>query len=332
VVARLGLAGPVDPAAVADALRGLHVVHEHLGAAPELDRYEAGGSDAVVATFADTPFGDAGPLTRVALARDGREVVVAVHHGSADGLGLLGYASGLTGIDLASSARGVRASDEPRNFVRGSVRRLGEALVRPPVRLASLGRTSRTGDSLVSLDLPGRSVTTPALLLAATRSVRLWNSRRGAADHPVVVALGLSRRPGTPTPPPDRDTAFARVPTSDLASFEDARTLLSATQPEPAFPVTTGGGLGPLLTRGLASRLGSTLLLSNLGLVAQPALERLEFWPVAAGPAGVSLGVASTTDRTTVAVRMRRGWFGDDDASSFASMVVGELAEIGRPQ
>ena len=74
------------------------------------------------------------------------------------------------------------------------------------------------------------------------------------------------------------------------------------------------------------------MLVSNLGLVAQPDLDRLEFWPVSSGPAGVSLGMASTTDRTTVAVRMRRAWFGDDEASSFASLVLGELAEIGRPQ
>jgi hypothetical protein len=329
VVARLGLVAPVAASTVTVAVQGLHAVHGHLGPAPELDRYGPGAGDGVVARFSDTPFGDAGPLTRVALAEDGRELVVAVHHGTADGLGLLGYASALTGLDLPSSARGVPAAAEPRDFVRRSVRRLGEALLRPPVRVASAGSTGADGDVLLSRDVGGGVASTPALVLAATRAVRAWNAARGRADQPVVVALGLSRRAGTPTPPPDRDTAFARLPATHLTSAVDARRLLSATAPEPAFPVTRVGGVGPLLTRRLASRLGSTLLVSNLGRVAQPGLRRLEFWPVPAGPAGVSLGLASATDRTTVTLRMRRRWFTDDEAASFATAVVDELEAAG---
>jgi hypothetical protein len=180
---------------------------------------------------------------------------------------------------------------------------------------------------LLSRDVVPGVLSTPGLVLAATRAVRTWNSGHGRPDKPVVVALGLSRRPGTPTPPPDRDTAFARLQATHLTSLADARTLLSTTQPEPAFPVTRGGGVGPLLTRRLASRLGSTLLVSNLGRITQPGLERLEFWPVPAGPAGVSLGLASTTGRTTLTVRMRRGWFTEGEASSFAAAVLGELED-----
>src|SRR5215207_3621782 len=92
VVARLGLAAPVAAPGVTEAVEGLHALHGHLGPPPVVDRYGPGAGDALVSRFTDTPFGDDGPLTRVAMAEDGRELVVAVHHGTADGLGLLGYA------------------------------------------------------------------------------------------------------------------------------------------------------------------------------------------------------------------------------------------------
>ena len=50
------------------------------------------------------------------------------------------------------------------------------------------------------------------------------------------------------------------------------------------------GGVGPLVTRLLAPRLGSTLLISNLGLLGRPGVERLEFWPVPSGPAAAEQG------------------------------------------
>jgi hypothetical protein len=105
---------------------------------------------------------------------------------------------------------------------------------------------------------------------------------------------------------------------------------VAGTRPEPAFPVTRAGGVGPLVTRLLAPRLGSTLLISNLGLLARPGVERLEFWPVPSGPAGVCLGLASTPVRTTLTTRFRRGWFSEDEASSFADLVTGELRALAR--
>jgi hypothetical protein len=328
VLVRLRVVRPLDEVRISRAVQRVHATHGHLGPAPELERYPQEQRDAVLARFADLPYGDAGPLVRVALDRASTELVIAVHHGCADGLGLLGYASSITGVDLPTSARGVLPAAEPTSFVRGSLRRLGEAVVRPPVRISSAGRTGDRGDLLLTRDITPGKTSTPELVLAATRAVRAWNNRHGVREQPVVVALGLSRRPGTPTPPPDRDTAFARLATSALQSLADTRQLLAETEPEPAFPVTRGAGIGPLLTRALASRLGSTLLVSNLGMVGQVGVEGLEFWPVPSGPSGVCLGLASVPARTTVTVRLRRGWFTPDEANSFADLAVGELAAV----
>ena len=330
VVLRLRLALPLDPAAAGTMIERLHGTYDHLGPPPELQRYPLEQRQKMVSWAADEMYGDAGPLVRVALDDSRRELVVAVHHGCADGLGMLGYAGALTGLDLSTSARGVAVSAEPTSFVRGSVRRLGEAVLRPPVRVTSSGRTGESGDRLLTRDHARFETSTPALLVAAARAVRSWNGAHAQKQRPMVVALGLSRRPGMPPPPPDRDTAFARLDTSTLTSVSDARTVVAETRPEPAFPVTRAGGVGPLVTRLLAPRLGSTLLISNLGLLARPGVERLEFWPVPSGPAGVCLGLASTPSRTTLTSRFRRGWFSEDEASSFADLVTGELRALAR--
>ena len=148
--------------------------------------------------------------------------------------------------------------------------------------------------------------------------------------RPTVVAVGLSRRPGSPTPPPDRDTAYARVRTDSVMTIHDAQLLVERLTPEPAFPVTSAGGIGPRVTRLLSSRLGSTLLVSNLGRVDQPAVTRLEFWPVAAGPAGVSVGLASTPTTTTITTRLRRGWFSNAEGVELATRMAHQLALVGR--
>ena len=214
------------------------------------------------------PYGDAGPLARVALDSAGTELVVAVHHGCADGLGLLGYAAAVSGLDLPSSARGVPASAEPRNFLRSSFRRLREALVHPPARIASAGRTGEGSDLLVTRDVTRRTSTTPALVLAMTRAVRAWNAALERPVAPVVIALGMSRRSGTPTPPPDRDTAYARLATDTVHSLRRRSPAARGDPARACFPVTRAAGIGPLVTRALDPRLGSSALVSNLGLSA----------------------------------------------------------------
>jgi hypothetical protein len=97
--------------------------------------------------------------------------------------------------------------------------------------------------------------------------------------------------------------------------------LLGRTAPEPDFPVTDARGLGAVLTRRLASRLGASMLVSNLGLMSGPGVDSASFWPVASGPNGVSLGLVSAGELTTVTVRARRGWFSEQDAAALLGLV-----------
>lgn len=325
---------PRTPDGVSAAITALTGAHPHLGRPTTLLRYAAEQEDEVLGDLADAAYGDHDPLLRVALAEDGRTLLVAAHHGAVDGLGLLGACAGLAGTDLTSSAAGIEREAEPGGFVRSGLGRLVEALVRPPARLAARRESPQaTGDWLAWRTVTDVRPSSGALLMTAVATVRRWNTearRKRSSAAPVVVAMGLSRRSGTPTPGPDRDTAYVRLPADKVTSTAQARELVRRTVPEPAFPVTDGGGLAPRLVRLLSGRLGSTLLVSNLGLVRGEHLEQVRFWPVPAGPAGTAIGLASTERGSTVTVRLRRGWFSRVDAATFAELVAGELVRASR--
>ena len=55
----------------------------------------------------------------------------------------------------------------------------------------------------------------------------------------------------------------------------------------------------------LSARLGSTVLVSHLGRVTAPGVERLAFYPVTGGGSGLSLGVVGHGARTTLTLRAR---------------------------
>lgn len=334
IVLACTFAVPREAGAVAAAVAALTSANPHLGRPAELRRYSSEQEDEVLAGFADTVYGDRDPLLRVALSEDGRTLLVAAHHGAVDGLGLLGACSVLADAGLTSSAAGIERGAEPQGFVRASIGRLGEALVRPPVRLAARRESPEaTGDWLACREVQTGKAGSGALLMSAVASVRRWNTearRRRRSGARVVIAMGLSRRPGTPTPSPDRDTAYVRLVADQVTSTAAATELVRRTVPEPAFPVTDGGGLAPRLVRLLSGRLGSTLLVSNLGLVRGEDLVSVRFWPVPAGPAGTAIGLASTAHGTNVTVRLRRGWFSRADAATFVELVSGELVRASR--
>ncbi len=330
IVLLVRLADPLVEAAVGERLAAMTEAHPHLGPAPALLRYDAAEEGRVLDELANTAYGDHDPLVRAALSVDGRSLVVAAHHGAMDGLGLLGAASLLSGLDLGSNARGIDQDAEPTGFVRSSLRRLGEALLRPPVRFAAdvpQARDRAAGDWLLSREVPGRRLSSAALVAASTRALRSWNAPHGVPVSRLVVAMGLSRRPGTPTPAPDRDTAYARLRGPDVTGVDAARDAIRDLLPEPAFPVSDGGGIAPRITRLLSGRLGATVLVSNLGLVERPGVEEIRFWPVPTGPAGVTVGLASTTRGGTVTVRVRRGWFTPTAAGRIADLVAEALAD-----
>ncbi len=328
IVLALRLRQPLDPVAVADRLTQLNRDHPHLGPPAALE-VVAADLGPTLDRAANSPYGDNDPLLRVALTSDGRTVVLGAHHGAVDGLGMLGVAAALTGLSLTSNARGLAADAEAGSFAVRSLHRLAEALVSPPVRLASSRRADH-GDWLLTTPVAIERPSTASLVLAATRSVEAWNAGRRTTGRRPVLALGLSRRPGDPTPAPDRDTAYSRVPVATVRTREEAARVVAETRPEPAFPVTDGRGWGPRLARLLSSRLGSTLLVSNLGLVAHDGVERVDFWPVATGPAGVCLGLASSPSVTSVTVRVRRSWFDHAQAARLMELVGEQVERAGR--
>jgi hypothetical protein len=235
------------------------------------------------------------------LSADGRRLLVAAHHGAVDGLGLLGIARELLDRDLRSAARGIGDRRAPVGFLRSSVRRLGEALVSPPVRFRGAGERGSSREDLTAHALPAGRHGTSALAAAVLATHRrLHPEVRGHA----VLAVGASRRTD-PRPAPDRQTAYLRLrAATDLPAAEVAA-LLAAVPPEPDFPETSAGGVGPLVTRALRSRLGSTATLSNLGVLEGP-LTSAAMYPALNGPRAVGVGLATAGDTTMLTLRTRR--------------------------
>jgi len=304
--------------------------YPHLGSVPPVQVFGPAEEADLLAAMADTEYRDHLPLLRVGIAEDGRTLLVAAHHGATDGLGLLGAAAALADADLASSARGITREAQPTGFLRRTVVRLAEVLVHPPVRFAAETSAPASGDLLLSRPVTAPRPSSAALVAAAATSLRRWNGSRRAGGRRLVVSMGLSRRPGTPVAPPDRDTAYVRLPADGVAGTAQAADVMRATDPEPAFPETDGGGVGPLAARLLANRLGATVLVSNLGVVADPDVLELRFWPVPTGPSGCALGLASTPTSTVLTVRLRRGWFSAAAGDRLADLVAEEFGTLAR--
>jgi hypothetical protein len=329
VVVALRLRVPLTPEVVASAARRLVDQHPHLGRCPRVQVCPPDAEQLALADLANQRYGDEDPLLRIVLSADGRSLLLAAHHGAVDGLGLLGVASALVGAPLTSNARGIARESEPTGFVLGSLRRLAEAAFAPPTRVPGDrdDRSTETGDWLEHRDVVVTRPGSPALVRTAVDLVRRASvERRGR----LVVAMGLSRRPGSPVPTPDRDTAYMRLRAQAVATTDDARRLVAETPPEPAFPVRDAGGLGPRVARLLSGRLGSTVLVSNLGLVDSAAIESIRFWPVPTGPSGLCLGLASTRTTTTITLRARRRWFSEERARWLADLAADCLQRAGQ--
>jgi len=87
------------------------------------------------------------------------------------------------------------------------------------------------------------------------------------------------------------------------------------------------GFLAPV-AKVLSARMGSTLLVSNLGLLrGPPGLGSVEFYPVAHGRSGVALGAASVGDRTVLTLRARRRDFDEEDLRDLLTRIAGRLPE-----
>jgi hypothetical protein len=76
----------------------------------------------------------------------------------------------------------------------------------------------------------------------------------------------------------------------------------------------------------VAEQLGSTLLVSNLGVLDGPRdLRSVAFFPKQYGRSPVALGAATVAGTTTLALRVRARDFGPDDAERLLAGIAAEL-------
>jgi hypothetical protein len=209
-----------------------------------------------------------------------------------------------------------------------AARRVGEAVVAPPMRVRSSGSSSRpAGEVLVAARLPRLAVGTAAVTAAAAAAVREWNgTRRGR----MVAAIGASRRDGDDLTPEHR-AAYLRLRLPRDTNRALVRAMLDRQPLEPDFPPSRNA-LVRLGARALARRLGATFLASNLGAVEVGApVSALEFFPQCSGPAGVAIGVASTGETTSLTARARRRDFTPEAASQLLERLVASVREGHAP-
>ncbi len=317
--AGLGVAAP-EPEKLRARLAAAVQQYPHLGALPEIERIT--DLPAVRDRFASAPYERAAPLVRVA-AGDAT-LLIAAHHGALDGLGLLALLGILLDVPVSSAATGIGARPGGTSFARSAVQRLAEALLAPPARITPDRGREASGDVFVASHEPGLRLGAAGFVTAAAHATGRWNRAHGARTARVVAALGASRRSGA-APEPVHDSAFFRLRLSPAA---DVAALLGAQPPEPDFPARSSR-LARLATRLLASRLGSTFLVSNLGLVSTgDTVRSLAFYPAASGRSGVAFGAATTGGTTTITVRARRK---DFDAPA-AARLLGEFRDAVRDQ
>lgn len=349
VLLQATLTAHVSAGAVTERLVDLVTRYPHLGVPPTVLAADGSHWPAVCASFADEPYSDGAPLLRVAVGTDSTDrcgLLVAAHHGATDGLGLLAVLATALGANLVSQASGIADRPCSSAFLTSAARRLAEALVTPPARIApSRCRSLSTpgtahGDILVYAELPAScpdpaagaasafgTVNAAALIAATSRAALEWNTRHHTPYRRAVAGLGVSRRDGKRATPV-ADSTFLRLRLPRSADAGAVRGLIATQPPEPNFP-RSRSALATAVTRLLASRLGSTFLASNLGVVDGPAEVRsLAFYPTASGRSGIAVGAATIGQVTTVTLRARRTSFDHASAAALLSMIV---AHLGAP-
>lgn len=332
ICAEFGLTDPVSVDELTRNLAALCAARPLLGEAPIVRAVSADAWDDTRADVATMPYGDGEPLLRILLDSRGLRLLVGAHHGVVDGLGLVAVAAAALGRPIDSGAVGIGSRPARHGFLRSSVGRLVEAVFIPPSRFEPTtpvdrrhgNGTDRHEDlSLVRLDSGRRG--TAALAHAVLRVFEDWSG----GTRPLVV-VGASRRPPGELQP-DRQTAFLRVQLRRRSSRDAVRAALAAVSPEPDFPVTSVGGVGPRVTHLMRRRLGATALLSNLGVLDGRGLDYVAMFPAASGPRAVAIGLASTPRATVLSLHTRRADFSSaDHAALLAALVEKFSAEPGQ--
>ncbi|WP_134766336.1 hypothetical protein [Nocardioides sp. 1609] len=315
ICVELRLAGAVDADLVAHRVADLCAREPHLGTPPVVDRPDDARWATARGEVAAAPYGPRSPLLRLALTEDGTGLLVGAHHGAVDGLGLLAVAGTALGRDLRTKARGIGDRAAPHGFLTSSLLRVGEALVHPPSRFPGVGDPGAAGEDLTAVTRPrvGRGTADLARAVLAAHDESPTRDRRRS-----VVVIGASRRT-TDLPSADRQTAYLRLRVGPDQDHTAVGAAIAGLRPEPDFPETSAKGTGPLLVRLLRNRLGSTAILSNLGLVEGDGVSSLAMYPATSGPRAVAIGLASSGTTTTVSLRTRRR---DLDAQEHARLLA----------
>ena len=314
----------IDAAEAEIRLAELAARYPHLGHPPTVETVPAETWAERREVAAASSYAVGAALVRVLVEKaGGGRVLVAAHHGASDGLGLLAIAAAACGIDLVSHARGIGDKASPTSFLRSSLKRLSEAVLRPPPRFDSHGTAAAGGEHLLIRSVPRSSTGTADLALAVGSVFRTWNG--SSKKRPLLIAGASRRPPGSLAP--DRRTAYLRFrldPTWDRAT---ARAEFAAVLPEPEFPETSAGGIGPRITRLLRNRLGGTAQISNLGVVEAPGLLSAAMFPALSGPRAFAVGLVSTSSSTTISLRTRASEFSATDSAELLDLVVAEIAQ-----
>jgi hypothetical protein len=320
----LGFASPLGADQVRERASALVAGHPHLGPGPVIvvagdEEWDLRREEAAAA-----PYDVVGPLVRLLLSADGHRLLVAAHHGACDGLGLVAIAESVSGAGLVSAARGIGDRPSPLSFTRSSIARLNEAVLRPPPRFVSHVAPDGAGEHLRVLTLPRRSTGTVDLCVALADVFTAWNHPgSGNAGRPLFVSGASRRPPGTLAP--DRQTAYLRFRVDPSWDRDRVRAEFGALAPEPEFPETSVGGVGPRITRLLRARLGATAQLSNLGVVEATELEYAAMFPALSGPRGLAVGLVTTSSTTTLSLRTRGSEFSAADTDQLLGLIAARL-------
>ncbi len=306
---------PLDSELVQERARGISAREPALGPAADVLMAGDGPIDPLVEGFCSTPYAPGGPAYRVAVS--GSTILVAVHHGVADGLGLLGLLGELTGRTIRSSARGLPERAEYGRRPPGLLRKLA----RPSGRLERRSGAG-AGETIASLsaefDRP--------LIEWISASCRELAPRLDGTGAPLRVAVGASLRPGSYPVIADR-SAFLEIEPGPPYAGKEISALLRSTRPK---TVAGTPALAPpaALMRLAGARLGPTVLVSSLADVAdeEGTLREAAFFPVAYGRSGLALGLASVDGLATVSLRSATGDLGRGELEAILGGIVESVA------
>lgn len=261
-----------------------------------------------------------------------RHLVLSAHHSAVDGLSLLAILGRLGAAPVTSAARGVGDRTTTGSVVRTVARRLGEVALHPPAEVAPpFPPVPQPGDVLAERSVTG-SHRTAAIVAAAARAVVEHQAARGRTARHVAVAVGAVRT-RTDGAIGDHSVLLRLRDVEGLDAAGVARALAQApvqTPPVAADPRPWTPLVARVATTGLrllAPRLGSTLLVSHLGEVTAPEVERLAFHPVTGGGSGISLGAVGLRGSTVLSLRARAASWNDDGLEQLLEAIISLLRE-----